>query len=140
MLSDIKFWLILLICHIYFDICNTISRVLFSFLSARYLGDQRFSYNQFLSFSLRIGEETASASIIDIIIEGSGQRISIPFYYQNNPTPGVEKQEFRFRLNEHPDYQWYPKLTSEAFISILANVTAIKIRGTYNENGKKQSF
>ncbi|WAR30636.1 LAMC1-like protein [Mya arenaria] len=102
---------------------------------ARYLGDQRFSYNQFLSFKLRIGEESATPSIIDIIIEGSGQQISIPFYYQRNPTPGLEDQEFRFRLNEHPDYQWHPRLKSEAFISILTNVTAIKIRGTYSSEG-----
>ncbi|KAH3798034.1 laminin subunit gamma-1-like [Dreissena polymorpha] len=102
---------------------------------ARYLGDQRFSYNQFLSFKLRIGEEQAAPSIIDLIIEGSGQQISIPFYYQKNPTPGLQVETFRFRLNELPEYQWHPRLTAETFISILANITAIKIRGTYNNEG-----
>ena len=117
-----------------FHVC-VITVFWYLWFSARYLGDQRFSYNQFLSFKLRIGEESATPSIIDIMIEGSGQRISIPFYYQSNPTPGVIEQEFQFRLNEHEDYQWYPKLNAEAFISILANVTGIKIRGTYNPDG-----
>ena len=103
---------------------------------ARYLGDQRFSYNQLLTYKLRIGEQQAAASILDIIIEGAGQRISAPFYSQGNPTPGLESQEYKFRLNEHPNYQWYPKLKAETFISILANITAIKIRATYNPDGK----
>ncbi|XP_060569790.1 laminin subunit gamma-1-like, partial [Ruditapes philippinarum] len=103
---------------------------------ARYLGDQRFSYNQFLSYKLRIGEEvSATPSIVDIIIEGAGQRISAPFYSQGNPTPGLESAEYRFRLNEHPDYRWYPQLKSEPFLTILANITAIKIRATYSKGG-----
>ena len=104
--------------------------------SARYLGDQRFSYNQYLTYKLRIGEEQAAASILDIIIEGAGQRISAPFYSQGNPRPGLEVQEYKFRLNEHSNYQWYPQLKAETFISILANITAIKIRATYNPDGK----
>ena len=89
-----------------------------------------------MSYKLRIGEDTASPSIIDILIEGAGQRISAPFYSQGNPTPGIELQEYKFRLNEHDSYQWYPKLKAEAFISILANITAIKIRATYNRDGE----
>ncbi|KAL4219663.1 Laminin-type epidermal growth factor-like domai [Mactra antiquata] len=104
---------------------------------ARYLGDQRFSYNQYLTYSLRIGEENEqiSPSIIDIIIEGSGQKISAPFYSQGNPTPGLEAAEYKFRLNEHSSYRWYPQLKPEPFIAILSNITAIKVRATYNPNG-----
>lgn len=101
------------------------------------MGDQRFSYNQFLSYKLRIGEEgDATPSIVDVVIEGAGQRISAPFYSQRNPTPGLESGEYKFLLNEHADYRWYPQLKSEPFISILANITAIKIRATYNPQGE----
>ena len=49
----------------------------------RYLGDQRFSYDQHLSFTLRCGEEGARASVLDIIIEGgNGLRISAPIFAQ----------------------------------------------------------
>jgi coxsackievirus/adenovirus receptor len=90
-----------------------------------------------LSYKLRIGEEvSATPSIVDIIIEGAGQRISAPFYSQGNPSPGLESAEYRFRLNEHPDYRWYPQLKSEPFLTILANITAIKIRATYSKGGK----
>ena len=106
------------------------------FTAERYLGDQRFSYNQFLSFELQIGEETARPSVVDIIIEGSGQRIATHVFAQSNPVPGVTTQQFAFRLHEDPEYQWSPRLKAQEFISILANVTAIKIRAVYNPNGK----
>ncbi|KAL3871372.1 hypothetical protein ACJMK2_039377 [Sinanodonta woodiana] len=102
---------------------------------SRYLGDHKFSYNQYLTYKLRIGEEAVRPSIVDIVIQSGGQQISAPFYAQNNPEPGIEVKEYRFRLHENPDYQWYPQLTSEGFISILSNITAIKIRATYNREG-----
>ncbi|KAJ8300900.1 hypothetical protein KUTeg_022419 [Tegillarca granosa] len=49
---------------------------------ARYLGDQRFSYNRFLTFDLRIGEDDSRASVLDIVIEGEGQRISSAIFTQ----------------------------------------------------------
>ncbi|XP_041371142.1 laminin subunit gamma-1-like [Gigantopelta aegis] len=101
----------------------------------RYLGDQRFSYNQFLRFNLRIGEQNARASIIDVLVEGAGQQISLPIFGGGNPMPAVVGNDFKFRLHEHPDYQWTPRLKAEDLIGILANVTAIKIRATYNPEG-----
>lgn len=44
-------------------------------------------------------------------------------------------QKYSFRLNEHPDYGWQPRLSSRTFISLLSNLTAIKIRGTYGPLG-----
>lgn len=102
---------------------------------ARYLGDQRASYNQYLTFVLRIGEERPRASILDVVLEGAGQRISSAIFGQGNPVPGTENQEYRFRLNENLNYQWTPRLKAQDFIAILSNLTAIKIRATYSAEG-----
>lgn len=102
---------------------------------ARYLGDQKFSYNQFLTFDLRIGEEDSRPSVIDVIFEGSGQKFSSAIFVQGNDKPSVESKTFRFRLNERQESQWVPRLNSQAFISILANLTGLKIRATYNNEG-----
>lgn len=101
----------------------------------RYLGDQRFSYNQFLSFELRIGEETARPSVVDIMIESGEQHVATHIFAQSNKVPGVVGQNYSFRLHEDPQFQWTPRLKPQEFISILANVTAFKIRGTYNPEG-----
>ena len=52
--------------------------------SGRYLDDQRFSYGLDLTFTLRVGEEGARASVDDVIIEGDGRRISAPIFAQDN--------------------------------------------------------
>ena len=67
----------------------------------RYHGDQRFSYNQFLSFNLRIGEDTGRPSVMDIVIEGSGKSISTHIFAQGNRMPGVTDQTFNFRIHEN---------------------------------------
>jgi len=48
------------------------------------LHDQRFSYGLDLTFTLRVGEEGARASVDDVIIEGDGRRISAPIFAQDN--------------------------------------------------------
>ncbi|XP_074654199.1 laminin subunit gamma-1-like [Tubulanus polymorphus] len=104
-------------------------------LPTRYLGDQRFSYNQYLTFTLRISGDDARASRTDIILEGANQKISTPIFSQRNNMPRDFVQEFKFRLNEHPDYQWTPRLAATEFIGVLSNLTAIKIRATYTNQG-----
>lgn len=52
---------------------------------------------------------------------------------------------YKFRLHENPDYGWQPRLSSRDFFSVLSNLTAIKIRGTYSDRGmscpmKKKTF
>lgn len=102
----------------------------------RYLGDHRYSYNLNFSFSLRIGEERAQASPNDVIIEGpGGLRASATIFAQGNALPRTVAHEYTFRLNEHPSYQWTPRLTATEFIRLLSNVTAIKIRATYLARG-----
>ncbi|CAG5119951.1 unnamed protein product [Candidula unifasciata] len=102
---------------------------------SRYHGDQRFSYNQFLTFDLRIGEETARPSVVDIILEGSGQSLSTHIFAQSNPIPSIDEKSFAFRLHENPQYQWAPRIKATDFIGVLSNVTNLKIRGTYNDKG-----
>lgn len=101
----------------------------------RFLGDQRGSYNQELNFTLRIGEHGPKPSADDIILEGAGLRISRPIFGQRNPLPSIQNQEFSFRLHEHPDFGWNPRLTARDFMSILSNLTAIKVRGTFTPRG-----
>ncbi|KAJ8665186.1 hypothetical protein QAD02_006848 [Eretmocerus hayati] len=103
----------------------------------RYLGDQRASYKQDLSFSLKIDGRGAAPTPRDIILEGgNGQEVYQQIFGQNNPVPNTNLQEYTFRLHEHIDYGWQPHLSNRQFISILANLTAIKIRGTYTHKGK----
>ncbi|UYV66194.1 K02A2.6-like [Cordylochernes scorpioides] len=98
----------------------------------RYLTDQRNSYNQFLKFSLRIGEESPRATLEDIIVEsGNGRKISQPIFGQGNHLPSLHVQEYKFRFHEDPLYGWNPRLSSPDFISVLSNITAIKIKATY---------
>ncbi|CAH0546889.1 unnamed protein product [Brassicogethes aeneus] len=101
----------------------------------RFLGDQRASYNQLLYFTLRIGDPRAIPTARDIILEGAGGEVSNTIFAQKNPTPNVQVQEYKFRLHEHPDFGWQPRLSAIAFISILTNLTAIRIKGTYSPQG-----
>ncbi|CAG9761693.1 unnamed protein product [Ceutorhynchus assimilis] len=101
----------------------------------RFLGDQRASYNQLLEFSFRIGDTRPMPTAADIVLEGNGNRITNTIFAQENEFPSLQTQTYKFRLHEHPDFQWQPRLTSREFISILTNLTAIKIRGTYSPQG-----
>lgn len=40
------------------------------------------------------------------------------------------------RLDEQPGSKWKPQLSSAEFQTLLSNLTAIKIRGTFGENGE----
>jgi len=83
-----------------------------------------------------VGSDNARASVLDVILEGNGQRISLPIFAQGNAIPRTVNQEYKFRLNEHPNFEWTPNLSSLEFIKLLSNVTAFKIRGTYNPIGE----
>ncbi|XP_035213490.1 laminin subunit gamma-1-like [Stegodyphus dumicola] len=101
----------------------------------RYLGDQRTAYNQFLSFTLKISEDGPQATLEDIVLEGSGLSISLPIFGQGNPLPTTFNQEYKFRIHEHSVYGWNPRLTAHDFLTILSDLTAIKIKGTYTYGG-----
>ncbi|KAI1289518.1 Laminin subunit gamma-1 [Halotydeus destructor] len=109
---------------------------IFFIASDRYIGDQKASYNQFLSFTLRISEEGPRATFEDVSFEGAGLTISQPIFGQGNPLPSSSSQQYRFRLHEDSTlYGWTPRLNAKDFISVLANLTAIKIRATYTPQG-----
>jgi len=55
----------------------------------RFLGDQRASYNQDLTFKLRIGENGPSPTVEDIVLEGSGLSITQAIFGQLNPLPST---------------------------------------------------
>lgn len=102
----------------------------------RFLGDQRASYNHKLSFFLHVGELGPQASTEDIVLEGAGLSIAAPIFAQGNSLPSTVKQEYKFRLHENSQFGWSPRLASRDFISLLSNLTAIKIRGTYTYEGR----
>ncbi|XP_039763394.1 laminin subunit gamma-1 [Pararge aegeria] len=104
--------------------------------SKQFLGDQRPSYNHDLKFSLRLGENRGYPESQDIILEGARASVSLHIYGQNNPEPNDQEQEYIFRLHEDPRYGWTPTLSNFEFMSMLQNLTAIKIRGTYNRFGQ----
>ncbi|GLV33913.1 Laminin B2 [Carabus blaptoides fortunei] len=101
----------------------------------RFLGNQRASYNRNLKFTLRIGENGPNPTSGDIILESGPTQVTNTIFAQNNQLPSVQNQQYVFKLHEHPDYGWHPRLSARAFMSILTNLTAIKIRATYTPHG-----
>ena len=57
--------------------------------SDRFLGDQRASYNQDITFKLRIGENGPVPTIEDVVLEGAGLSITQPIFGQQNPLPAI---------------------------------------------------
>ncbi|XP_068633205.1 laminin subunit gamma-1 [Battus philenor] len=112
------------------------TEIVYFVASNLFLGDQRPSYNHDLKFSLRLGENRGYPSSQDIILEGARASVSMNIYGQNNPEPSDQIQEYTFRLHEDPRYGWTPTLSNFEYMSILQNLTAIKIRGTYNKGGE----
>ena len=93
-----------------------------------------------LSFRLAVGEEGAQVSLSDVVIKGDGFRVAASISAQGNPIPSTLEQDYAFLLHEHPNYQWTPTLTPMEFQRMLANITAIRIRGTYAEQGNQISL
>jgi coxsackievirus/adenovirus receptor len=74
-----------------------------------------------------------SLSFRDLVIVGSKRVLSIPITAQGNPKPSAtHAQTYRFRIHATG---WNPHLAEVDFIGVLANVTAIKLRGTYSRGG-----
>ncbi|KHJ43700.1 laminin EGF-like protein [Trichuris suis] len=98
----------------------------------KFLGNQRASYNQLFTFKLKVVDSNARASVRDVVLEGAnGQSVSAPVFAQGNPVPAAYEQVYKYRLNEDPEFQWTPSLSTMSFLSILSNLTAFKIRGTF---------
>jgi laminin gamma 1 len=44
-------------------------------------------------------------------------------------------QTYRFRLHENPEFGWSPRLSSMDFLALLANITAVRVRGSFVTGG-----
>lgn len=103
---------------------------------APFLGNQLLSYGQNFSFSLRLDRGVRHPSTSDLILEGSGLRVSASLGDLRSILPCGQKIKYSFRLDERPDSRWKPQISSLQFQKLLQNVTAIKIRATFGDNGR----
>ncbi|XP_058058444.1 laminin subunit gamma-1 [Anopheles bellator] len=103
----------------------------------RFLGDQRASYNRLFKFRLQlVGQQRVDVSPYDVVFQSGNSSISLPIFAQNQRMPSEESHEFSFRLHENPEYTWTPSNSARGFMSILSNLTAIKIRAIYSDHGE----
>ncbi|XP_061653355.1 laminin subunit gamma-2 isoform X1 [Phyllopteryx taeniolatus] len=103
---------------------------------ASYLGNKLLSYGQNLSFSLRLDRGIRHPSINDVILEGSGQRVSASLGNLRSVVPCGQKINYTFRLDEQPGSRWRPQLTPFQFQTLLQNLSAIQIRATFGDRGR----
>ncbi|CAL8347605.1 unnamed protein product [Merluccius merluccius] len=103
---------------------------------ARYLGNQVLSYGQNLSFSLRLDRGVRHPSTSDVVLEGSGLRVGAALGELRSIIPCGQKIPFSFRLDERPGSRWRPQLSPLQFQALLHNLTAVKIRTTFGEDGR----
>ncbi|XP_035655955.1 laminin subunit gamma-2-like [Oncorhynchus keta] len=101
-----------------------------------YLGNQELSYGQNISFSLRLDRGVRHPSTADVVLEGSGLRVAASLGDLRTIVPCGQKITYTFRLDEQRSSKWRPLLSSFQFQKLLQNLTAIKIRGTFGENGR----
>ena len=75
-----------------------------------------------------------------MIITGgvSGEELSITNFItaQSNPLPSERLQSYELVLHEDSSLGWRPQLSPLQFMSLLSNLTAIKIRGSYFTPGE----
>ncbi|KTF72772.1 hypothetical protein cypCar_00028543 [Cyprinus carpio] len=103
---------------------------------ASYLGNQALSYGQTLSFALRLDRGVRRPSTSDVILEGAGLKVSASLGDLRTVVHCGKKITYTFKLDEQPGSKWKPQLSSTEFQTLLSNLTAIKIRATFGENGR----
>ncbi|XDV27541.1 hypothetical protein PO909_031046 [Leuciscus waleckii] len=106
------------------------------FAPASYLGNKALSYGQTLTFSLRLDRGVRRPSVSDVMLEGAGLKVSASLGDLRTVVPCGKKISYTFKLDEQPGSKWKPQLSSMEFQTLLSNLTAIKIRGTFGENGR----
>ena len=97
----------------------------------QYLEDQRYSYNQHLRFNLKVDQpDVATAG--RLIISGVGRdatliELETPLNSQKNPIPSSQSYQYDFRIHES---HFEPEVDPVTFISVLNNVTSIRVEYT----------
>uniref|UniRef100_A0A8C4QKG3 Laminin subunit gamma-3 n=1 Tax=Eptatretus burgeri TaxID=7764 RepID=A0A8C4QKG3_EPTBU len=110
---------------------DTFAPIYFS-APAQFLGNQLPSYGHNLSFLLRADSRDARLTAEDLVLEGAGRRVTLPFVAQGNPYPTEQVQRYTFLLHETSDYPWRPQLSTADFQRLLSNLTALHIRALFN--------
>ncbi|KAM9844838.1 laminin subunit gamma-2 [Aulostomus maculatus] len=118
------------------EVISKNSLPVYLYAPAPYLGNQLLSYGQNLSFSLRLDRGVRHPSTNDVVLEGSGLRVAASLGDLRSIVPCGQKISYSFRLDEQPSSRWRPQVTSAQFQTLLQNLTAIKIRATFGENGR----
>ncbi|KAI3375169.1 hypothetical protein L3Q82_021076, partial [Scortum barcoo] len=118
------------------EVISKNSLPVYLYAPAPYLGNQLLSYRQNFSFSLRLDRGVRHPSTNDVILEGAGLRVSASLGDLRSIVPCGQKIKYSFRLDEQPDSRWRPQVSSLQFQMLLQNLTAIKIRATFGENGR----
>lgn len=104
-------------------------------LPAAYLGNKRLSFNQDLSFQLKLTHDADSIrSRADIIIENSNEGLEVYRLIDLHYTQLLANQPKTFNFKLNPSANWVPKLSVNQFQRLLSNVTAIKIRVNYHNS------
>uniref|UniRef100_A0AAY4ABN0 Laminin subunit gamma 1 n=1 Tax=Denticeps clupeoides TaxID=299321 RepID=A0AAY4ABN0_9TELE len=99
----------------------------------KFLGNQLVSFGQNFSLNFRVDRRDSRLSAEDVVLEGSGLRVTVPLIAQGNAYPEEDTKNYVFRLHSTSDYSWSPSLSAKDFQKLLHNLTAIKVRGTYSE-------
>uniref|UniRef100_UPI0037E831B8 laminin subunit gamma-2 isoform X2 n=1 Tax=Semicossyphus pulcher TaxID=241346 RepID=UPI0037E831B8 len=118
------------------EVISKNSLPVYLYAPAPYLGNQLLSYGQNFSFSLRLDRGVRHPSTSDVILEGSGLRVGASLGDLRSIVPCGQKISYSFRLDERPGSRWRPQLSSLQFQTLLQNLTAVKIRATFGDNGR----
>jgi len=121
------------------DIAHLGNSLLYFEAPSRYLGDDSLSYNKFLSFDL--GDEQMTSPKMsgpDIVLVGNGLTLVLDIP-QDPPNSAVNLGHFDVTLA--PSTMWHISTltglepTTAQFQSVLSSVTALRIRGSFSQNG-----
>ncbi|KAM3866132.1 laminin subunit gamma-2 [Diretmus argenteus] len=118
------------------EVISKNSLPVYLYAPASYLGNQLLSFGQTLSFLLRLDRGVRHPSTSDVVLEGSGLRVSASLGDLRSIVPCGQKISYSFRLDQQPGSKWRPQLSPFQFQTLLQNLTAIKIRATFGENGR----
>lgn len=103
---------------------------------AQYLGNQVLSYGQPLSFTLRLDRGVRYPSTSDVVLEGAGLKVSASLGDLRTVIPCGKAIKYTFQLSEQAGSRWRPQLSPAEFHRLLSDLTAIKIRATFGEDGR----